>query len=178
MRDYTKNRILQAFNKLIIHNEFNEITVEMILAESKVSKSTFYRYFKDKYDVMNYNYKIRLDSYSDNKTFKNWKDVIENLYSSIQENTIRIHKSFKYFGESSYYEFLYYYSIEVITRKTLKTLNKNELTKGELFQISHFCSGMVWVTKEWESGYWELTPNEAAEYLYQQMPEFTKKEWL
>ena len=37
------------------------ITVADIIAEADVSKATFYRYFHDKYDVMNSNYKELLD---------------------------------------------------------------------------------------------------------------------
>ena len=53
--------ILDAFNRLIAEKDFQKISVEMIMNEAKVSRSTFYRYFKDKYEVMNANYKNVLD---------------------------------------------------------------------------------------------------------------------
>ena len=51
----TKQHIWQSFSTLIRTTPFDKITVEMIIRESKVSKSTFYRHFRDKYDVLNYN---------------------------------------------------------------------------------------------------------------------------
>ena len=59
----TMTAILDAFNRLIAEKDFQKISVEMIMNEAKVSRSTFYRYFKDKYEVMNANYKNVLDYY-------------------------------------------------------------------------------------------------------------------
>ena len=56
MKDRTQEAILNAFNTLIEKNDFDKITIQMIIDEAGVGRTTFYRYFKDKYDVMNYNY--------------------------------------------------------------------------------------------------------------------------
>ncbi|MBR5015534.1 MAG: helix-turn-helix transcriptional regulator, partial [Clostridia bacterium] len=47
----TKNDILVAFNVLAEKKGFERITVQMIADEAGISRATFYRYFKDKYDV-------------------------------------------------------------------------------------------------------------------------------
>ena len=39
--------ILDGFNRLIKEHDFHKISVEMIMKEADVSRSTFYRYFKD-----------------------------------------------------------------------------------------------------------------------------------
>ena len=58
MLSRTTTAILNAFNRLITEHDFQKISVDMIISEAQVSRSTFYRYFKDKYDVMNSNYKL------------------------------------------------------------------------------------------------------------------------
>ena len=63
MVNRTLNAIIDGFNRLISEVDFNKISVEMIMKEAGVSRSTFYRYFKDKYDVMNANFKNILDYY-------------------------------------------------------------------------------------------------------------------
>ena len=60
----TKFAIVEAFNVLIEVKPFEDISVMDIVREADVSKATFYRYFKDKYDVMNSNYKELLDEFS------------------------------------------------------------------------------------------------------------------
>ena len=59
----THNAIVNAFLVLIKEHDFNKISVDMIMKKATVSRSTFYRYFKDKYDVMNATYKNLLDYY-------------------------------------------------------------------------------------------------------------------
>lgn len=52
MENKTKDIILEAFNSLIEKKAFDKITVQMILDEAGIGRATFYRYFKDKYDMM------------------------------------------------------------------------------------------------------------------------------
>ncbi|MBQ3050267.1 MAG: helix-turn-helix transcriptional regulator, partial [Clostridia bacterium] len=56
MPERTRLTILHAFDRLVERVGFSKITVSMLVKEAGVSRATFYRYFKDKYDVMNYNY--------------------------------------------------------------------------------------------------------------------------
>ncbi|MFA6867294.1 MAG: TetR/AcrR family transcriptional regulator, partial [Clostridia bacterium] len=56
MKNLTKSHILSCFNNLMKEYPFEKITVEMIIKNSEVSKSTFYRHYIDKFDVMNYSY--------------------------------------------------------------------------------------------------------------------------
>ena len=63
MVDRTLKAITDGFTRLIGEVDFQKITVDMIMKEAGISRSTFYRYFKDKYDVMNANFKNLLDYY-------------------------------------------------------------------------------------------------------------------
>ena len=64
MPDRTKREIVAAFNRLIARSEMEKITTLRIAEEAEVSKATFYRYFKDKYDVLNYNYSAAITGIS------------------------------------------------------------------------------------------------------------------
>ncbi|HAZ05014.1 MAG TPA: TetR/AcrR family transcriptional regulator, partial [Acetobacterium sp.] len=48
----TKKIIADSMFSLLKTKSFNKITVDKILSESGVSRSTFYRYFSDKYELM------------------------------------------------------------------------------------------------------------------------------
>jgi AcrR family transcriptional regulator len=61
---------------------FEKITVSLIIKRSGVSKSTFYRYFLDKYDVMNYNYKRNLDNWIVARKCTDWRDLYYCIFSS------------------------------------------------------------------------------------------------
>ncbi|MBQ9837710.1 MAG: TetR/AcrR family transcriptional regulator, partial [Oscillospiraceae bacterium] len=75
MLNRTMTAIVSAFNRLIDRHDFQKISVDMIMKEASVSRSTFYRYFKDKYDVMNSNFKSLLDYYVAPERSGNYRDL-------------------------------------------------------------------------------------------------------
>ena len=54
MLNRTMTAILNAFNRLIVEHDFQKISVEMIMKEASVSRSTFYRLFDNTMDVVSY----------------------------------------------------------------------------------------------------------------------------
>ena len=83
MPERTRQAIVSAFNRLIARSEIEKITTEKIAAEADVSKATFYRYFKDKYDVLNYNYKALLDHALEQ--CDNYRDLFFRLFRFARE---------------------------------------------------------------------------------------------
>ena len=63
----TYNKIFNAFNKLIQTKSLMILLFKDICQKANVSTSSFYRHYKDKYDVMNDNYKRILDQYINSK---------------------------------------------------------------------------------------------------------------
>lgn len=49
--------LYNGLNKLLQDKSIDKLTVRELIKESNVSKATFYRYYKDKYDLFNCNYK-------------------------------------------------------------------------------------------------------------------------
>ena len=74
-KDTTKQHITDCFNGLSRKYTLDQITVNMIAEAAGVSKSTFYRHFLDKYDVMNYNYKRVLDEIFSFNACKSWNEA-------------------------------------------------------------------------------------------------------
>ena len=62
-----RHAIAAAMKKLLRTSPIEKITTEQILAQSGVSRRSFYRYFKDKYDLLQwiYNYNLIIISSSD-----------------------------------------------------------------------------------------------------------------
>ena len=49
----TRQILIDAVKSLLEKRQFDDITVQNILDEAGVSRKTFYRYFSDKYDLVN-----------------------------------------------------------------------------------------------------------------------------
>ena len=53
-RNDTRDKLVSSFKQLVIGRGFDKLTVRDITDAAGVSRSTFYLYFKDKYDVIEY----------------------------------------------------------------------------------------------------------------------------
>ena len=52
--DRTKERLAQGIKTLMVHKPLDKITVKEIVDQSELTRQTFYRYFQDKYDLVNW----------------------------------------------------------------------------------------------------------------------------
>ena len=63
---WTRQRILDAFTQLVTEAGYENVTLVMIREKAEVGKTTFYRYFKDKADLLDAHYRaIYDDAFSD-----------------------------------------------------------------------------------------------------------------
>ena len=147
----TLNAIIEGFNKLIENTDFNKISVDMIMQEAGVSRSTFYRYFKDKYEVMNANYKMALDYY--------------------------IRRALESTGFNSLSNFIYEYSYEMALKITRLNRDGRGFTPAEELQVDVFCNGICAVYRNIIRQRYQIDPSAAADALYEMMPESLKHYW-
>ena len=176
MKQITKDHILDSFNRLLRAYQFEEITVKMIMEASGVSRSTFYRYYFDKYDVMNYNYKKRLDRWVSSQNCKSWRELYQRIFYATDRDRKRERNAFSYVGPNSYTAFLYDYSYSMIEEITMKSRGK-PLTKEEKLQLSVFCYGGIAVDIDWINQKTDYPREEIAEQIYLAMPATLRDEW-
>lgn len=176
MRDYTKQTILESFNSLLNQYPFDKITVGLIANKSNISKATFYRYFMDKYDVMNYSYKRLVDSLFLHEECNSWKDMFYHLACESKKDAVRIAKAYSSQGENSYTNFLFDYSYRAVEDVTIRCCNRG-LTPQEEVLLTIFCYGTVGVTYRWICGKLSISAEELAQQLYNAMPPTLRDLW-
>lgn len=171
MENKTKEIILEAFNSLIEKNAFDRITVQMILDEAGVGRATFYRYFKDKYDVMNYNYMKFLEEYllaGKINTFEDFFYIMTSTGTEFFRDKIKIFDST---GANSFQNFLYEASFNAVKLIYLMR-GRTELTPTEEIQYKFLCHGIPHLYEGWIRGeYPELDARQAARAIYDILPE-------
>jgi len=177
MVNRTLKAILGAFNRLIAETDFQKISVEMIIKEAEVSRSTFYRYFKDKYDVMNANYKNILDYYIAPERSKNYRDLCEHLFEYGFANLNIFKKALDSTGFNSFGNFIYEYSYQTALSITKANRNGEGFTPAEELQVDVFCNGICAVYKNIVNQRYKIDAATAADALYEMMPESLKHYW-
>lgn len=177
MLSRTMNAILSAFNRLIVEHDFQKISVEMIMKEASVSRSTFYRYFKDKFDVMNANFKKLLDYYVDPARSKNYRDLCYHLFDYALENLKVFRRALDTTGFNSFSNYIYEYSYETALAITKSNRNGAGFTPAEELQVDVFCNGICAVYKNLVCQRYKIDASSAADALYEMMPESLKHYW-
>lgn len=177
MSERTKKDILAAYNGLIRKIDMDKLSVEMIANEAGISRATFYRHFKDKYDVMNYNYKLLLDELSDPKNSSSYQDLYEKLYRHGRTKLKFLRKAFNTQGINSLIDYIATYSQEIAEEITRQNRGGNGFTETERLQFDVYTIGIATMYKRWIFDQYNLTSEEAAKALYEMMPESLRDMW-
>lgn len=75
----TKKNIEESFLRLLEKKSFSEITVQNILDEALINRSTFYKHYSDKYDL------ARLLS---DRMFQEFQDMLENRFPTSENREV------------------------------------------------------------------------------------------
>ncbi|BCN31641.1 TetR/AcrR family transcriptional regulator C-terminal domain-containing protein [Anaeromicropila herbilytica] len=172
----TKEHIVKSFNILLETTTLEKITVDMILNHCGISKSTFYRTFIDKYDVMNYNYKLLIDNFIQCGLGNSWKDLYFRIFLFADKNNALLRNAFKTSGTNSFSNFVHDYSCLILEKSFLKYYNVDTLTIRTKYEISFFCSGCVDLLRQWVFDI-NMSLEETSQIAYDFMPNNLKPIW-
>ena len=175
-----REKILNAFNELSTRSDFESITVFQIVEKAGIARATFYRWFKDKYDVMNYNYSFLLDSYMNSGSLTTMEDLFVLLLEEADRSRYRLQPLFKSEGVNSFYSFIRNYSFTAA--KNFYEYGdvhgsgekKRVMSEQEAVQLRIFAGGAAAFYKDWIQGKCRLSAEEAAAAMAEILPPFLK----
>lgn len=173
----TETKILEAFNRLVCTGDFEQLTVNDIVMEAGVSRATFYRHFKDKYDVMNCNYSILLQEVLSRKNVRTMQDVFLLLLNAGKNSWTSLQSLFSTTGVNSLHDHIssYSYTAAVNIYTTGDVYGRASafrvLSEAERIQMKIFCHGAALFFEEWVKGKYMLTETEGALAMYELLPE-------
>lgn len=117
-----KDRITQACIELLNTTSLETLRTQDLIKKAKVSRSTFYRLFPDKYEAANSIYKKLIENIiNEAPSLKDWKK-----WTYAEHRYIRAHKHFfrniaGYRGQNSFEEFIHqYYTDNIFKCRTNK----------------------------------------------------------
>ena len=170
-RELTKKLLADSFKEMVRKNGFEKITIKMITDEVGVIRPTFYNYFQDKYEVMEW--LLERDVFAEAKKLmflKKEKDAIRYIFTQIDKDRGYYQKAFEVCGQNGFEEIL---ARQV--RQTISILLKNHdfcteknpdlqnLTVFTTFQAVTIVSGLkLWVTHKGK----KLDAEEAMEFYF------------
>lgn len=171
-RKTAKEILAESFREVAESKNIDRITIQDIVDNCGYSPATFYRNFKDKYDLIAWEHTRGVagimgkigDSYS-------WKQTLIDgaqwFYSEREylANLIR-HTS----GYDSFIRYMTEINCSALKKQILTSSRKEALTPQEELYIRIYCLGTVCLTCEWILGMHELKAEEIADLCVNSLP--------
>lgn len=176
----SKDLLFDTFFELSQSKRLNDVTIADILEQSGVSRSTFYRHFTDKYDLMSQFYQEQIASlYQQNycKSDSAWciqKKVsyeTAKLYYANKDYFANIlaHEGQNSFTEASINHGIKYYS------NLFKKGGWEELSPELMFAIEYHCIAATEMLNRWVRSGFQLNPEDYCSLLFKTIPETLKE---
>lgn len=173
IRKTAKEILAESFREIAETKAIDKITVKDITDNCGYSPATFYRHFKDKYDLIAWTYtqgvaeimnRIGIDNYpwrqtllDGAKSFQEQKDYLSNLF---------LHTG----GHDSFVKYMTEINYNALRNYIVKATGKNELDEKTEMYIRIYCLGTVCLTCEWIPGKYHSSPEELAEIFQNSLP--------
>lgn len=174
-----KKIFILALNDLCQEKDFQDITVKDILQQSGLSRSTFYRYFHDKYDLMCYYYEYYLEENcqpvyetKDSIGTKQYK-ISLNSTTFFYENREIIGKFLCYDGQNAFREYTYQNGLRHFRR--LCRLAHKEIDPMLDFAIRYHCGAYRDIIVYWLKKDCPILPQDLCLLMHNSMPEILKE---
>ncbi len=140
-----KESFVEAFERLMQTKEFEDITTTEIVEESGLSRTTFYRHFKDKFDLAVW--ELQVSQRPNPKTVEDGDENIKNLVYYIAEHKLVFKKLFRYRGQNSFGDFFDIFSEQFI--EGIANSSDRQLSLREKYVNRYHCMGSLAVIRAW-----------------------------
>jgi len=146
----TRQILLDAVKTLLEKHQFDDITVQDILNEAGVSRGTFYKYFTDKYDIVNTYFKDHISKEMICKyNGENYDEICLKIYNFIKENKKFYKNVISYTGQDSFCDFLCKYNLYAYIYCYKEIMHSDELSEEAEFKLDMIAQYSVLCIKKW-----------------------------
>lgn len=173
-RKTAKELLADSFRELAAGKSVDKITVKDITENCGYSPATFYRQFKDKYDLIAWEYsrnaaeimnQVGVNGYAWKETladgaryFEREKEYLANLF---------LHTS----GLDSFMCYMTQTNDSHLRKCVMQAMGTDELDEKTSMYIHLYCHGTVALTCDWVLGEYPVTAEELAEVFEKSLPE-------
>jgi AcrR family transcriptional regulator len=147
-----ENFIEETMVSLMKNNSVNDITVNMILEKSEVSKASFYRHYVDKFDLVNkiFDHLIPQEANQVGKTIK-WSEFMLVLFDVFGKNRSFLSEGYKCDDYNNLVrhsnEFFSKLILHVLSNKNVDVTQRDIVLSSQFFAVSLNSFMIDWVEK-------------------------------
>lgn len=166
----TRYIFAECIKQLMNHQSLDKITVTDIVEMSGKTRQTFYRYFRDKYDLVNWYFEVLADkSFLQIGNSETLREGLTKKFEFIYHDRVFFKEAFKskdYNNVENYdYNCILTFYQNIIKRKL-----GNNIPSDIEFLLEMYCHGSITMTVDWATGGYKLKPEELADMLIEALP--------
>ena len=160
-----KYRLAEAMKNCMKKMPVEKITVKEIVAECGTTRQTFYRNFKDKYDLINWYFdKLVLQSFAQMGTENTVGESLVRKFEFIRKEKAFFTEAFRSDDYNSVKEHDFVLILQFY-KSLIATRTSRPLSEDLDFLLEMYCRGSVYMTEKWVLGGMKRSPREMAEKL-------------
>ena len=165
-----KYRLAEAMKTCMKTMPVEKITVKEIVQECGTTRQTFYRYFLDKYDLINWYFdKILLESFEHMGEGTTVYEGLCKKFQYIEEEKLFFKAAFRNDQQNCLREHDFQLILAFYTRQ-IEEKTKEPISENLRFLLEMYCQGSIYMTVQWVLGERKSTPQEMAKALVSAMP--------
>ncbi len=165
---------MKSFQELALQKPISKITITNITDNCGLSQPTFYRYFKDKYDLIAWAYitdaesimgKLGTDGYA-------WRDTLYDAMRYFDERRSLAVNALKHTsGRDAFVRQMEQINVGLLCNEIRKTIMTEKIPDDILDMVKIYCYGTVRILCEWLTDHIPTTPEKLAEVMEKSLPE-------
>lgn len=150
MRISTKEKIANALERLLYHKSFTDVSVGDICDEIDISRTTFYRYFQDKYECMNWVYQNQIRKILDkNQKIDDWKTLVYDVIYALYDRKEFFTKVCSYKEQNSLMDCIYECGYNYLEDMLLGVINEPKLPPELHWASAMYMKGSIFLVESW-----------------------------
>lgn len=173
-RKTTKEIIAESFHELAAKSSIDRITIREITDNCGYSPATFYRHFKDKYDLIAWDYTRDvagiMDRIDDNEYV--WKhSLVDGACYYLQHRDYLKNLLLHTEGHDAFIRYMTEINLEALKKHIRKASGKTQLDEETEMLCRVYASGTINLTCEWILGKYVMEPEEIGKVYEDSLPE-------
>lgn len=166
-----KYKLANAMKELLVHTPVDKITVKQIVDQCNVTRPTFYRHFKDKYDLINWYFdKLLLKSFEHMGEGTTVYDGLVKKFEYLKEEHLFFAAAFRSDDQNSLKEHDFELILEFYSNLIFQKTGRRPDAETS-FLLEMYCRGSIYMTVKWLLGGMKFPPAQLAKQLVLGMPE-------
>ncbi len=168
----TKELLAESLKDLAQFKAVDKITIKELTKNCGLTPPTFYKHFRDKYDLMAWIYNQRVEGAMKNfgvtDSFEDvvckWMEIVledENFYRNLLKNAV---------GQNSFRYATNDHAIKLLQEWIKNRHGLKELSPENFFCLRFYMRAISEFVSDWALDKWECSPREMAKFFVEAMP--------